>query len=221
MNDRRHAVLVAGATGLVGSHLLEQLEASQDYSRVYTLGRRAPALQSPRVEHLTGDLGTPAGLWPDEVDTFFCCLGTTIRTAGSRAAFREVDLSLVVRLAQTARASGTDTGIVVSSVGADSASGNFYLRTKGEMEAALAETGFDRLGILRPSMLLGRREELRPAELAGKFVTRLVNPLMAGPLAKYRGVDAAVVAAAMIGLDQSAFTGQRIVQGTEIGQLAG
>ncbi len=216
----RNALLV-GATGLVGSHLLNKLIEHGDYGNIATLGRQAPGHIHERVTHHVADIsGDRAQYTLPGADVLFCCLGTTIKTAGSQSAFRAIDFGLVVRIARAALANGTRTIVVVSSVGADPGSGNFYLRTKGEMERAVSELGFERVGVVRPSLLLGARDELRVAERLGQSAARLINPLLAGGLARYRAVDAATVAAAMIGFDRSASTGVSVIEGREIQRLA-
>ena len=165
-------------------------------------------------------MSVPGELPPIDADVVFCCLGTTIKQAGSQRAFLAIDFDLVVSIARAAAAAGARSLVVVSSVGADPASANFYLRTKGEMEQAVGEIGFAKFGIVRPSLLLGDRDEFRPAEALGKIATTLINPFLLGGLAKYRGVDADTVATAMIGLDQAAFEGVRIIEGREIERLA-
>ena len=214
--------LVVGATGLIGSHLLKLLTKHPAYGQVATLGRRAPELEHEKLLHLVADL---SGEWDESVmpfaDVVFCCLGTTIKQAKSEEAFRAVDFGLVVQIAERAKRKGADTFLVVSSVGANPGARNFYLRTKGEMEQAVKRLGFDRLGIMRPSLLLGSRSESRPAERIGQFAAQLVNPLMLGGLARYRAVDAEIVARAMIGYDLSGSAGPDIIQGKEIWQLAG
>ncbi len=213
--------LVVGATGLVGGHLLTRLAEHPGYGEVATLGRRAPGFRHPQVTHHVVDLANPdTDVVLSGTDVLFCCLGTTIKQAGSRAAFRAIDYELVVKLASQAVTKGTDTCVVVSSVGADANSSNFYLRTKGEMEQAIADLGYKRLGLMRPSLLLGTRAELRPAERAGQIAARLVNPLMLGSLSRYRAVDAETVAAAMIGFDLSASAGVQVIEGREIPRLA-
>ncbi|MBT8135691.1 MAG: NAD(P)H-binding protein [Gammaproteobacteria bacterium] len=212
----RHALL-AGATGLVGGRLLAQLAAQGGYT-VTTVGRRAPAFEHQCVTHLVTDFSGTVEV--PAADTFFCCLGTTIRKAGSQDAFRAIDLDLVVKLAAAARAAGCTTAVIVSSVGADASSSSFYLRIKGEMEISIENAGFTGYAFIRPSLLLGERAELRPAELLGKWATRLINPLLAGRLSNYRAVNADTVAAAMIGLDRTGITGRKIVQGRQIERLA-
>ncbi|NNF66257.1 MAG: NAD(P)H-binding protein [Gammaproteobacteria bacterium] len=212
------SALLVGATGLVGNELLRLLPASGLYSSITTLGRRKPQHDHALVQHRVCDPSALDAM--PSADTVFCCLGTTIKRAGSRNAFRAVDFELVTRIASLAAAAGSDSFIVVSSVGADTASGNFYLRVKGEMEDAIAKTAFAKTGFIRPSLLLGSREEFRPAEKLGTLAARLINPLLLGPLDRYKAVAADTVAAAMIGLDQSDYSGQRTVEGDEIRRLA-
>ena len=211
--------LVVGATGLVGSALIARLAVRDEYAAVTALGRRLPDVQAPTLTHRLGDLDADDLGELVATDAAFCCLGTTIRTAGSRAAFRHVDYEMVLNVARQARAAGAGTFLVVSSLGADPASNNFYQRTKGEMEAAVSALSFDRLAIFRPSLLLGDRDELRPVEAASKLASRLVNPMLHGPLRKYRSIDAAVVAHAMIAMDLADFQGVRILESDDIARL--
>ncbi len=131
-------------------------------------------------------------------DYLFCCLGTTIKQAGSKENFRKVDLYLVEEIAKAARENMVGTFSVVSSVGASATSGNFYLRTKGQMEESVKQLEFDNLLIMRPSMLLGIRPQTRFLEDAGKVLIKLMSPLMIGKLKKYKPVHAADLARFMI-----------------------
>lgn len=196
--------LVAGGSGLVGSRLLAALLDAPDWGRVYALSRRPLPLEHPRLanrivqfEHLEKQL---AGVRCDDA---FCCLGTTLRAAGSEEAFRLVDLGHVLKFARAAHAGGARRLVVVSSVGADPGSKRLYLRTKGEMEEGLAALGFASLDILQPSLLLGLRRETRPLELAAQIVAPLVSPLLFGPRSIYRAISARTVAAAMLGAARS------------------
>jgi len=213
--------LVVGATGLVGRSLLTRLTQHDSYEMIATLGRRAPDFRHERVSHHVVDF---SGDWNlsaiSRVDVLFCCLGTTIKQAGSQAAFRAIDFDLVVAIARQAFKSGTGTFVVVSSVGARADAGSFYPRTKGEMEQAVSSLGFKRLGILRPSLLLGARQDLRIAEQLGQHAARLFKPLMVGGLNRYRAVDARTVADSMIGFDLSDAAGVCIIEGKEIRRLA-
>lgn len=185
-------VLLAGATGLIGTAVRHRLLAA-GYGVLAPTRRPLPA-----AEGLT-PLPLPLDACP-KVDAYVCALGTTQRKAGSRAAFRAVDVELVLELARRARSAGARQAVVVSSIGADARSRSYYLRCKGEMEQGLASVGFERLDLLQPSLLLGAREESRPAEQLGQWLAPVVAPLMAGPLAPYRPVAAEAVAERIVTL---------------------
>ena len=192
-------MLVAGATGLVGGYVLRRLLAHPSYSHVEILVRRESPIRNPKFaqrivdfEHI--DTGVP-GIAPDEV---FCCLGTTIRKAGSEEGFRRVDYEYPLALARLAKAAGAGTFVMVSALGADPKSAVFYNRVKGEVEQAIAGVGLSAAYFFRPSLLLGARAENRPVEKIGIAVGKAIAPLMIGGLRKYRPVHADTVAAAMV-----------------------
>lgn len=196
--------LLAGATGLVGSSLLDILLETSDFSRVVAITRRPLTREHARLANRTVRF--------DRLDeqfagfachTVFSCLGTTIRAAGSEKAFRAVDVDLVLALARAARAWQAQRFVVISSVGADPRSKNFYLRTKGEMEQSVEQLGFVALDILQPSVLLGARRELRPLEIAARVLVPLVNPILVGKYRAWRGISARTVAQAMLGAARS------------------
>ena len=196
--------LLAGATGLVGKYVLEELLQAPDFSRVYAITRRPLGRDHSRLanrivqfERLEEQL---KGL---TCHVAFCCLGTTLRAAGSEEAFREVDVDYVLAFARAARAAQAQRFVVVSSVGADSDSKFFYLQAKGEMERQLAGVGFGALDILQPGLLLGWRREMRPLELAASAVMPLLNLFLVGQLADKRGISPRKVAAAMVGAARS------------------
>lgn len=202
-------VLLAGATGLVGTHLLQRLLAQPAAPWVVAPVRRPLAVESRRLSTVVGDFGDAsqdAALTErlrtvtPHFDAYACALGTTIRRAGSREAFIAVDRELVLRLAKIARELGARQAILVSSVGASAQSGNFYLRVKGETERALCDLGFERVDLLRPGLLLGDRSESRTGEGIARRLAPLTNPLMFGPLQRFRAIPAEQVAAAAIGL---------------------
>jgi uncharacterized protein YbjT (DUF2867 family) len=153
-------------------------------------------------------------------DVALCCLGTTIRQAGSQEHFRAVDLDCVLTFARVAKAANAQRFVVMSSVGADPQARNFYLRTKGEMEEQLAALGFAALDILQPSVLLAWRAEMRPLELAARLLMPLVNPLLLGRYAAWRGIPARTVAAAMLGATRSGRRGLQRYTWTGIEALA-
>jgi uncharacterized protein YbjT (DUF2867 family) len=193
--------LIAGATGLVGGRLLRQLVARDEYAEVRVIGRRPPSHEAGKVSFVASDFTNLAELGTAlAVDDVFCCLGTTIRKAGSQAAFERVDYHMVLDLARAARAAGAKQFLAVSAVGASLGSPAFYSRVKARMEEAVAAAGFDAVHIVRPSLLLGHREEIRPAESAAARLAPLLSPLFAGPLKKYRPVSADEVAGALVTL---------------------
>ena len=194
----RRTALLAGATGLVGSHLLRLLLADETYQKVTILGRRGLPLTSPKLQQRLIDFDHLADLDAPKVDDVFCCLGTTIKKAGSQEAFRKVDLGYVEALARVAARAGAKQFLLVSAIGANSKSRVFYSRVKGETEAAVQAVGFAGTHIFRPSLLLGDRAESRPAERLGIVVGRAVAFAFVGSLRKYRPIAAATVAAAIV-----------------------
>jgi uncharacterized protein YbjT (DUF2867 family) len=197
--------LVAGASGLVGSHLLPLLLEADEYTRVHALSRRPLPLEHPRLANrvLRFDQPLQTQLKGLSCHDAFCCLGTTLRTAGSEAAFRAVDHDLVMAFARVALAAGATRLVVVSSIGASPEARNFYLRVKGETERDLQALQPASLDLLQPSLLLGFRRERRPLEVLAQGLMWAVRPLLAGRWSQYRAVDAALVAAAMRGAARS------------------
>ena len=194
--------LLLGATGLVGRHTLARLAADARWTRVVTLDRRpvprASATHAPTVVDFDRLDDIDPALWA--CDTVFCALGTTIRTAGSRAAFRRVDLDIPVHAARLARSHGATQMLLVSALGADAGSRIFYNRVKGEAEAAVQDAGFASVGIVRPSLLTGDRTETRRGEQIGEAVLGALRPLLVGPLRNLRPTAADDVAACLVAL---------------------
>jgi uncharacterized protein YbjT (DUF2867 family) len=207
---------VAGATGLVGGHLLAQLLADDDYQRVVALVRKSPALTHAKLEVREVDfdrIGEQArGL---EVQDVFCALGTTIKKAGSEQAFRKVDLEYVRELAAALRPTA-EQFLLVSSLGASARSGMLYNRTKGEVEQAVAQLSFRGGHVFRPSFLEGERAERRIGEKIGTAFAHAVGVLPIGPLRRIRPVQARVVAAAMIRVAKRDEPGWHVYESDEI-----
>ena len=214
-------ILLVGGTGMVGGLLAARL-CREGKLEIHALLRR-PAGRRDAAWH---EHVAPPAEWPGmargiAAEVAVSALGTTMRAAGSRAAFRAVDFDMVVEVARAARAGGTRRMIVISSVGANAGSKNFYLRVKGEMEQALEGLGFDRLDIVRPGLLRGRRgAERRLGERLGILVSPVVNLFLRGRLDRFRAVDAATVAAALAALIQSDEPGSRIHHNHELRRLA-
>jgi uncharacterized protein YbjT (DUF2867 family) len=203
------SAVIAGATGLVGRLLLERLARDARYGEIRVLGRRAPSPLPAKARFIQTDFSDLATA-PLGADDVFCCLGTTIRAAGSQAAFERVDFHMVVDLARAARQAGARRFFAVSAVGASERAAAFYSRVKGRMEHAVRALPFEAVHIVRPSLLLGDRAERRPAEKIGQAFAPLVSPLLRGPLAKYRAVPAADVADALVTLAHGAATGAHV-----------
>lgn len=216
-------VLLAGASGLVGGLVLrELLRGSSFQGRVIAPTRRGLSVEDPRLVAPVVDFASPESgqlvrqavnqSAAGRIDTYICCLGTTIKAAGSREAFIAVDRELVLKLAQLSRDAGATHAILVSSAGASRQSGNFYLRVKGEVEDAMEQQGFRRLDLLQPGLLLGDRAQRRPAEALFQKLAPLANALMAGRLRPYRAIAADSLARAIVTL--SATEGEGIVAHT-------
>jgi len=196
--------MVAGGSGMVGSLLLQELAAAPDIARIYAITRRPLGLEDAKIANRIVQFDKVESQLKGLTCQFaFCCVGTTIRDAGSQAEFRRVDVDAVLAYARAARAGQAQRFILVSSVGADRGSKNFYLRVKGETEAALEAMGFPALDILQPGLLTGVRKDARPLEAIGRLMMPLVNPLLTGTRADYRGIPAQTVAQAMIGAARS------------------
>ena len=197
MSDQRR-VLLAGATGLVGTRTME-LAVGHPWLRLLALSRReAPMPRGARMEMLVAD---PAG-WPEAVatlapDAVICALGTTMRKAGAEEAFRAVDHDLVLSLARAAKEAAVANFVLVSSAGADAHSKTFYLRVKGEIEAAVTKLRLHRLDILRPGLLRGRRgADRRAGERLAILASPLTDLMLHGANRRFRSIDARTVAAA-------------------------
>ena len=190
-------VALAGATGLVGREILQGLIADASVKAIHVLGRRALPANDPKVTAHTVNFAALPAL--PRVDEVYLALGTTIKAAGSQAAFRAVDYDANLAVARAALAAGAKRAGLVSAMGASAKSGIFYSRVKGELEDALAALGFEGLVIARPSMLAGNREQLGQPVRRGEGIALTVSRLL-GPLipANYRSVAATDVARALL-----------------------
>lgn len=211
--------LLFGATGLMGRELLKRLLNDPHYGQVKVYLRRKMTVKHLNAEVHQVDfdaLADSASLISG--DDCFCALGTTRKKAGSKEAFRKVDFDYVTSIAKLAKQQGVKRFVVVSSIGANAASSNFYLKTKGEMEEMLQQLGFEHLIVVRPSLLTGKRKEVRAAESIGILLAKLTGPFMIGPLKKYRSIKARVVAKAMIRLANMPFE-KSVYESNELQEL--
>jgi len=194
---------IAGATGLTGQQVLNRLLDDGTFDPVVSILRRPMHRNHPRLREKVVDFDSLSTLAPIAIETAFCCFGTTIRKAGSKAAFRTIDHDYAIAFAKWARAGGARHFLYVSSVSASPSSSNFYLRVKGETEAELATLGFDCLDILQPSFLLGARPNPRSGERIGQAIAQGLQFALVGPLAQFRAISASTVANAMVHLAKS------------------
>ena len=188
--------IVLGSTGLIGKHLLTYL-GDKDLN-VIAITRRSikdiPKNASPMI--IDFDEFLDQGHLPG-CEHIYICLGTTIKKAGSQESFKKVDLDYCLGFAKKARESGATTISLVTSVGANADSKNFYLKTKGKLENEVKAMGFDSVNIFQPGLLLGNRDEIRPLEFLGQYGSFLLNMFLFGSLKKYRSIEASKVAHAM------------------------
>lgn len=208
--------LVIGATGLVGGHILHQLLDSPAYDQVVALVRRPLELQHPKLRQDVIDFDQPD---PTKIvgDDLFCAMGTTIRKAGSKEAQYRVDCTYPAEIGRIARQNGVKQYLLVSSVGADAKTSNFYLRTKGELEQKIQALDFECFVSARPSFLLGDRVEFRLGEKIGIVLATLLAPIIPR---RYRGIQAANVAQALITLANKGMKGAYFIENETLPQAA-
>lgn len=219
MPDGQRTALLIGGTGLVGSHCLTQLLRDPAYTRVVALVRRPLPLSDAKLEARVVEFDRVVDTDVPRADDVYCTLGTTIRRAGSRQAFRRVDHDYVVALAQRSAERGATQFMLVSSVGADPRSSVFYSRVKGETERDVAAVPFRAVHVLRPSFLVGERSEHRPLERASIRLFSALAPVLVGPVRKYRPIPAEVVARAMVALAHREERGMHVHESDRIAEL--
>lgn len=203
-NEPRVALL-AGASGFVGGYVLDSLLDAPDFARVFAISRRPLGREHPRLANRIVQFDKlESQLKGGQCHVAFCCIGTTMKQAGSEQAFRAIDQDLVLSFARVAKAAQAQRFVVVTSAGADPRAKNFYLRVKGEVEQALEGMAFTSLDILQPGPLIGwRGNGLRPLELLASAAMPLVNPFLSGSRIALRGISARTVAAAAIGASRT------------------
>lgn len=192
-------VLLLGATGLTGGWVLNGLLARDEIESVVVPVRKRLDSTHAKLRQQDMDfdrMEDHAGLF--EVDVIICCLGTTIKKAGSQEQFRKVDYGYCLKAAELGRAAGARAFILMSAIGSSSSSTIFYNRIKGELENSVKGLGYPYLSIYHPSLLLGNRPENRLGEALGAKAMPLINRVLLGPLEKYRGIEVETVASAMV-----------------------
>jgi uncharacterized protein YbjT (DUF2867 family) len=212
--------LIIGSTGLIGSKLLDNLLESPAYDKVITFAKRDTGKTHTKLTQHIIDFDKPESYQNLVVgDDFFCTIGTTIKKAGSKEAFRKVDYVYPQQFASFALKSNVKQFLTISSLGADKASGNFYLKTKGEIEDFLKQSSFESVAILRPSLLLGDRKEFRLGEKLGAIFMKLFSFTFIGGLKKYKPIESDVVAKALFRIAQKNKKGFSIYESDEVQQI--
>lgn len=209
--------IIIGGSGLTGTQLLKILLTSNVYEKVVCLVRNASKISHPKLEQHVIDFDNPETYEElIEGDDMFCCLGTTIKKAGSEAEFEKVDLVYPIQFAKIASQRGIRQFSLISSLGANPNSGNFYLRTKGKCEEELRKIGFQSTSIFRPSLLLGNRKEFRLGEKTAEFFMRIFSIFMVGKFKKYRAIKSQDVAYAMYQIAQGNTVGFHVYESDQI-----
>lgn len=215
-NTGKKTAAILGATGLIGGHLLKMLAEDSDIRTINVLLRRRVEFDNDKIQSIILDFSDQEAL-KDAIsgsDVIFCSVGTTSRKVkGDKNAYRKVDYDIPVNAAKYSAETGCSHFILVSSVGADSNSGNFYLKLKGEVEDRLQKMNISAISVFRPSMLLGKREESRFWESLGQYIMR---PLRFIIPSRYKPVEAKDVAKAMIRVSKHPHQGFRVFHYTDI-----
>jgi uncharacterized protein YbjT (DUF2867 family) len=191
--------VIVGASGLVGSHLLDLLLQNNQFDEIRCFSRKKLPIKHQKLIQFEIDFQQPGQIMDDFTgDVVFCCVGTTIKNAGSKEKFRSVDYEIPCELAKLAENKLFKSFVVISSLGADPESTNFYLKTKGQMQQCIEMLKIPQKVFIQPSLLLGKRPEFRFGERIGEIVMRSFGFLLIGKLRKYRAIRAEIVALSMI-----------------------
>lgn len=193
----RKAIIV-GASGLIGKFCLSYLLMDKNYNEVIVISRTPLPLKDPKLKNIVCEFDELEKYSNDLIaDDVFCCLGTTIKVAGTKENFKKVDLHYPIKVANITKRNGATKFLVVSAMGADKNSSIFYNQVKGEMEEQLKSIGFKGIYIFRPSLLLGMRKEFRLGERIAIMSSKLWSPILSIFAKQYKPIDAMVVAHAM------------------------
>ena len=205
--------VVIGATGFIGELLVNELIGDPQFTKVRLLVRRPIELSHPKSEIAIVDFNNQKDFAQklDNADCLFCCIGTTQKQVkGDKDAYRKIDYDIPLHAAQFAKQAGFDCFLLVSAIGANARSGNFYLKLKGETEDAVAAVRIHSLHIFQPSMLLGKRKEFRLGEVIGQKLIKTFSFALSGNLKKYRGIPGITVAKAMVAAAKQNLPGKHI-----------
>lgn len=221
MPDRKYIALVLGASGLIGKETLNLLLENNKYETVYAITRKPLGIQHDKLIQIQADSDTIKKYIEDiKVDHFFSCIGTTKAKTPDLNQYYAIDLYYPLKVAKLLHKNGCSTMSLVSSMGANASSSNFYLQLKGKVEEAVKTVGFESLHIFRPSLLLGKRDEYRFLEHMGQIIYPIIGKLFFGKLKDYKGIKAKDVASSMVNIAISNKSGTHIYQTQLIKELA-
>ncbi len=211
------AALIAGATGLCGKNLLYALLKNKEYSRVFILVRKELAIKDSKLTQIIFNYENEQEYQNLPLaDVVFCCLGTTIKKAGSKESFKKVDLEYPTKLAKVCSEKGYKKLLIITAIGANKQSSIFYNKVKGEVEDKIKTYPFESIFICRPSILLGDRTDVRIDEEIGKLFVKFGSVLLFGSWKKYKGIEASCVSNAMLALSNSDEKGIHIIESDQL-----
>jgi uncharacterized protein YbjT (DUF2867 family) len=215
--EKKSAIII-GASGLIGGFLTKALLKNAEYSKIKLLVRKKIPIDHPKLSQVIFDFENPD---KKEIvcDDLFCTIGTTLKKAGSKEAQYHIDYEIPYKIGEFAKENNVKQYLLVSSLGANLNSGNFYLKTKGELEHKLKLLYFDTFIVVRPSILYGERKEIRFFEKIGVFFSKLISPLLFGKLKKYAGIEASKVADALIYFANNHLIGNHFFESDELNKL--
>jgi len=193
------SALVIGGTGLVGNHLVDQLIISDSFSSVVALVRKKSLEPSNKLKEIVFDFENQDSIdHIKKAEHVFCCLGTTIKKAGSKPAFKFVDYDIPLLFGKWAEGIGASSYSIVTAMGANPSSIIFYNRIKGLIEEEIKKLKIPTIQIFQPSLIMGKRKEFRAGELSAKVIFSFLNPLLIGKAKKYRPINARTIARGML-----------------------
>lgn len=212
-----NTALLLGGSGLIGRHCLDYLLKDEHYTQVEVLVRRPLSIEHPKlIQHLVSFDQLKDTLTKVQANDVYCCLGSTIKKAGSKTAFHQVDFTYPLEIAKLSLTNGAEQFLLISALGANPSSSIFYNRVKGEVEEAIAQCNFQGFHIFRPSLLLGKRQERRPSEEFGQKIFQWFSFIFKGILRKYKPVEGKAVAFAMVQIAKEQRQGKQIFESPQI-----
>jgi len=211
--------IILGATGLTGSILVKLLVQNSNYDKIVVLSRRDIKFNSPKIEVIHVDFQTLEKTVLPAADDVFSCIGSTLRKSGSIENFRKSDVDIPLTLSKITKAQGAKAFLSISSIGTNAKTKNYYLKAKHDMETGVLACGFEKTALLRPSMILGKREEFRFAELVERLFFKPLTQLLSGKMRKYRPISAEAIARAMVEIANGDFVNS-IFESDEIQAIA-